>query len=242
MVLRAPSEVGGYVLAGGKSSRMGRDKALLVLAGKPLILRAVQKLQRVCKEVHVLSASSQLGLYAPLVQDRIEGCGPLGGIDAGLGHSHFDWSLFIPVDMPFFPSAFLEYWIRKVVLARQESGARIALFSVEGVPQPAMCLLHREVVPYVREAVEAGRYKLFPVLEGAGRDLAARDGFDLERVLLNRSWSDMSSFSTASGVAEEEAGLKLTEAQRAAKRLWFANLNTPEDFAEAEKHLSALDP
>ena len=54
-------EVGGYVLAGGKSSRMGRDKALLELAGKPLVLHAVTKLRRVCADVHILSGNSGIG-------------------------------------------------------------------------------------------------------------------------------------------------------------------------------------
>ena len=76
--------VGGYVLAGGRSSRMGRDKALLELAGKPLVLHAVTKLRRVCAEVSVLSDNPELARYAPLVRDLHAGCGPMGGIEAAL--------------------------------------------------------------------------------------------------------------------------------------------------------------
>jgi len=70
MVSRMPEEVGGYILAGGKSSRMGRDKALLELAGKPLVQHAVKKLRRVCMDVRILSNSGELGAYAPIVADR----------------------------------------------------------------------------------------------------------------------------------------------------------------------------
>src|SRR6185437_8626930 len=79
-----PADVNGYVLAGGKSSRMGRDKAMLELAGKPLVQRAVEKLRRVCAEVFVVGNRPELEAYAPVVQDLHEECGPLGGIEAAL--------------------------------------------------------------------------------------------------------------------------------------------------------------
>ncbi len=85
-----PSEIGGYVLAGGRSSRMGRDKALLELAGKPLVRHAVKKLRRVCMDVRVLSDNPELAAYAPIVPDIHRDCGPMGGIEAALTHSIFD--------------------------------------------------------------------------------------------------------------------------------------------------------
>ncbi len=115
-------DVGGYVLAGGRSSRMGRDKALLELGGKPLALHAVTKLQRVCSDVHILSGNMELAAYAPLVQDLHPGCGPIGGIEAALAHSYDEWNLFLPVDMPFFPSAFLSAWV----------GANVASWGMHG--------------------------------------------------------------------------------------------------------------
>ena len=105
----------------------------------------------------------------------------------------------------------------------------MALFTVDGRPQPALCLLHREVAPFVSEAVTRGEFKLFPVLEEAAKELAVRQGVGLDEVLLNLPWSGDQRFSMDDGV-----GWTPTEAQREARHLWFANLNTPEEFAAAE--------
>lgn len=239
MAWRAPSDVGGYVLAGGKSSRMGRDKALLELAGKPLAWHAVTKLRRVCADVQLLSSEAELEVFAPLVRDMHEGCGPIGGLESALGHSWHEWNLFLPVDMPFLPSAFLDHWAR-MVLARESMGARIAMFTLGGLPQPLLCMLHRDATLFVHEAVQRGEYKVYPVLEAAGRELAARQGALLGMVFFNLPWDEHSEFAAGPG-EETEPWWTVTEAQQGAKHLWFANLNTPEEFAEAERHLNALD-
>jgi molybdenum cofactor guanylyltransferase len=54
-------------------------------------------------------------------------------------------------------------------------------------------------------------------------------------------WDEGSMFEDDRSAEEKEPWWTVTEAQQAAKPLWFANLNTPEEFAEAEKHLDALD-
>jgi molybdopterin-guanine dinucleotide biosynthesis protein A len=234
-----PLKIGGYVLAGGKSSRMGRDKALLELAGKPFAQHAVAKLRRVCEEVQILSGNPALRSFAPLVPDLHESIGPLGGMEAGLTHSPYDWNLFMPIDMPFLPSALLHYWMRHVVLSREGQGARIAMFSVDGAPQPALCLLHRVVSPFISRAIETGQYKVLPVLEGAARALTSRGEVISGNTFVTLPWNETSTFSTGSAIGEPWR--TLTETQRAAKHMWFANLNTPEEFAEAEKHIEALD-
>jgi molybdenum cofactor guanylyltransferase len=238
MAKRVPSDVGGYVLAGGKSSRMGRDKALLELAGRSLAWHAVTKLRRVCADVQILSSRPELEVYAPLVRDMNEGCGPMGGLETALGHSWHEWNLFLPVDMPFLPSAFLDNWVRTVI-ARESRGARIAMFTVDGVPQPLFCMLHREVTLFVHDAMQRREHKVFPVLEAAGRELAARQDLALGKVLLNLPWDENAEFACTQSGGEQ--WWSVTRAQQAAKHLWFANLNTPAEFAEAETHLDALD-
>jgi molybdopterin-guanine dinucleotide biosynthesis protein A len=234
-----PEEVGGYVLAGGRSVRMGRDKALIELAGKPLLRHAVKKLRRVCMDVRVLGDKAEFERFAPLVPDLHPGCGPIGGMEAALTHSIFDWNLFLPVDMPFLPSALLDHWVRRT-LEDERRGARVAMFTVDGVPQPTLVLLHREVLPFLSQAIERARYKVYPVLTGAGEALAERqEGNLLGMVLRNLSWGQDSTFSRAVNRYGgcQEAWLATTEAQQAAKHLWFANLNTP----EAEQFAGALD-
>ena len=117
------------------------------------------------------------------------------------------------------------------------------MFTVDGKPQPTLAMLHRDVTPFVTSAVERGEFKLYPVLEGAGRELAAQQGVVLGMAFHNLPWSGQSAFGSAPNRSDprQEAWLATTAAQQAAKHLWFANLNTQEEFAEAERHVDALD-
>jgi molybdopterin-guanine dinucleotide biosynthesis protein A len=112
------------------------------------------------------------------------------------------------------------------------------MFNVDSFPQPGFCLLHREVAPFLTAALERGEYKLVPVLEAAGRELAVRDGF-----LPGSGFYcvPFTGFRSTRGRGRHEDWMYITEGQQRAKALWFANLNTPEEFAEAERHLDALD-
>jgi molybdenum cofactor guanylyltransferase len=220
--------ISGYVLAGGRSSRMGTDKSLLPLAGKPLIQHAVTKLRRVCAEVHILSANPALAAYAPLVSDIHPGCGPIGGIEAALAHSPHEWNLILPVDVPFLPTALLESWIAAVTAPDQTT--RVAMFSVDGRTQPAVCLLHKQIAPSVVAAVALGEFKLLPVLEASAEVLALQLDQPLDQLIsIHPIGVDPN---VVSGI---------TPGLVASQPLWFANLNAPEDVAHAEAHLDALD-
>lgn len=225
--------VGGYVLAGGRSSRMGRDKALLMLAGKPLVERAVTKLKRVCAKVSVLSGNPELAVYGPLVADNFVGSGPLGGIEAALLDSEFAWNLILPVDMPFLPTRLLDDWIYSA-LQEPVGDVRISMLSVDAQAYPTLLLIHREVAPYLRADLMGGRYKVLASLEAAALAIAAERGVKPERVFWRAQYDDPVSPKWRNA---DEAWKKGTRGYFD----WFANLNTPEEFAEAEKHGDALD-
>src|SRR5437868_7595891 len=95
--------VSGYVLAGGRSTRMGRDKALLELGGRPLVAWVVEKLHRVTAEVQILGDRPELEQFAPVLGDLHQGSGPLGGMETALHYLRRQWALVIPVDMPLVP-------------------------------------------------------------------------------------------------------------------------------------------
>jgi molybdenum cofactor guanylyltransferase len=202
----APLAIGGYVLAGGRSSRMGQDKALLQLAGESLVARAVKKLRTVCSDVHVLGNNPALAEFAPLVPDLHPDCGPIGGVEAALAHTAFDWNLFLPVDMPFLPAPWIAGWVGECLDENTlaESAPRIHMLTVEGRPQPGLCLLHKAVLPFLSNAIALGEFKLLTAFQSAGMAL------------------------------DRKRGLVVHELPQSAQPNWFANLNTPDDFDKAE--------
>ena len=93
----------GAVLAGGKSVRFGKNKALQELRGKRFIERAVESLRLFCDPVIVVAndLGPYLDLGVPLVRDIVPNQGPLGGIYTALLFSSTDWILVKATDMPF---------------------------------------------------------------------------------------------------------------------------------------------
>lgn len=92
----------GILLAGGLSRRMGRDKAWLAWNGQPLLNHMVQILQPLVEEVLVIARPGQLlpPVPARIVSDRIEGAGPLGGLEAGLSGIRTPYGIVAACDMP----------------------------------------------------------------------------------------------------------------------------------------------
>jgi molybdopterin-guanine dinucleotide biosynthesis protein A len=212
------TRLGGYVLAGGRSARMGTDKAFLSLAGRPLIHHAVAKLRHLCADVHILAGTqpsaefpaqaaraNALAAHSPLVFDLHPNCGPIAGIEAALAHSPHQWNLILPVDMPLLPAELLDRWAREVILQRN---ARAAVFQVAGIAHAMPLMIHREAATGIAGAIARGQFALIAAVEQAARE-------------------------------SEGNSLVLTSAH--GPEAWFANLNTPEDFAQAEAHLNALD-
>src|ERR1700687_4621509 len=103
----------GFVLAGGKSSRMGTgaDKAVLEFGGQTLLDRALAVMGTVCRRVTSVGDPAKFAKYGStkyasskydsVVADIFPGCGPLAGIHAALLHSPAELNLMLAVDMPF---------------------------------------------------------------------------------------------------------------------------------------------
>jgi molybdopterin-guanine dinucleotide biosynthesis protein A len=233
-----PEDVAGYVLAGGRSTRMGKDKALLQLAGVPLVEHAVRKLRSVTTDVSILSCNPNLAPYAPLVPDLHKNRGPLGGIEASLANTQKQWVLILPVDVPFVPVALLRHWMDGVLRSKH---ARVALFSVDGAVQPALCMLHHDVASYVCDSLEKSRLKLFPELQNAAQKLAAKASEEIGGVLLLREWNEREAIAFSAELDHAGKQGDITADQWAAMPLWFSNLNTPDEFAVAERYANALD-
>ena len=246
--------IGGYVLAGGRSSRMGQDKALLELAGKPLVLRAVQKLRQVCTAVAIAGNRPDLGVYAPVVEDLHPGCGPLSGIEAALAHSSYDWNLFLAVDMPLMPAAWLQVLINQALSSSASATSAVAIVhTVDGREQPLCAMYHRDLLPGITQAVLAGNCKITRAVHAAIPTLAAGRGCEPHSLLKYYTYTSDAISNPGSDliIGSEErpaplrsggGALSITAEQMAIRHLWFANINTPEDLILAAGQAAALEP
>jgi len=93
----------GIILAGGKSSRFGENKALIEVAGRPIIERTIEVLGKVFNEIIIVSNRPEDydHLGARVVEDIIPGKGPLSGIHSGLVNSSSFYNFVVACDMPF---------------------------------------------------------------------------------------------------------------------------------------------
>ena len=122
-----------FVLAGGQSTRMGRDKALLLLGGQTLLERALALAHRVAPRVAVLGPREKYAATGErIIEDEFSDCGPLAGIHAALGASETDLNLILSVDMPFVPLKFFTYLLER---ARSRPTAQVTVPRVGGIVQ-----------------------------------------------------------------------------------------------------------
>ena len=75
-------DVTAFILAGGKSTRMGTDKAFVPLHGRTLLERALEVARAVTPDVRVVGDPTKFSTFAPVVEDLFPGCGPIDRSDA----------------------------------------------------------------------------------------------------------------------------------------------------------------
>lgn len=170
----AHPEISGFVLAGGRSSRLGRDKVLLPWRGQTLLAHAVARLQQICQTVYVCGNRPDLREHlpqsVPMVPDAHDDAGPLGGIVPALEISHHAWNLFLAVDLPLVPVEILSRLIA-VIIDRHATSPHIKciLPTAEKRPQPLCALYHKSLERPMRRALDEGNYKVLDAVQYASR-------------------------------------------------------------------------
>ena len=157
----------GFVLAGGKSSRMGADKAFLDFGGQTLLDRALNVMGTVCDRVAIVGDPVRFAKYestkhGPVVADIFPGCGPLAGIHAALVSSTTELNLLLAVDMPFVSAELLAF-----LLAAAEDTDAIVTVPRTGKGLQPLCAVYRHDFSGVAEqALRAGKYKIDAAFSG----------------------------------------------------------------------------
>jgi molybdenum cofactor guanylyltransferase len=200
-----------FVLAGGLGTRMGRDKALLSVDGRPLIAHMLAKLAELGIRASICGNRPDLAAFAPAIADNFSQCGPLGGIEAALASSGSALNLFLAVDLPGMPVSFLRWLMARA--ERTQAAATIPYLA--GRPQPLCAVYHRNLAGGLRNALRAGDYGVMRTIEGAAPTI---DRLQVEQLM---------------------AADALEPRPLEPPHLWFQNLNTPAELARYLRGSSA---
>jgi molybdopterin-guanine dinucleotide biosynthesis protein A len=145
-------------MAGGKSSRMGVNKAFVELHGKPLIGHVLDRVSDLEQEETILIANSpadydHLGL--PVYPDLIPGKGSLGGIYSAIHDSRSQYTLVVACDMPLLNPDLLRYMIGLC-----SGPVDVIAPRVEGHPQGLHAIYSKDCLEPIHRQLDAGRLKV----------------------------------------------------------------------------------
>jgi molybdopterin-guanine dinucleotide biosynthesis protein A len=208
--LKRHSQVAAFLLAGGASSRMGREKGFLEFAGEPLIVRTARMIEPLVTEVTVVGPPERyaaLGLRAIADQKFSGGEGkeavrtPLVGIATALSGTKMPWNLILACDLPYLTAAWLDWLLARAV----DSSAQIVMPRTSRGLEPLAAVYRLECAAPIVAALERGIRKV--------TDAMAE--FRME-CLLENDWN------------------KIDPEGRVLR-----NMNSPKDYEEAKKWLEA---
>jgi molybdopterin-guanine dinucleotide biosynthesis protein A len=177
-------QTAGFILAGGASSRMGRDKALLEIGGVPLVVRTARLMEPRVASVTVVAPPGRyetLGLR--LLADDFPAAGPLGGVLTALRASAAEWNFVVACDLPYLRAEFIEW-----LLTRATASSKDALVpeSARGL-EPLCGVYHARCRPILAATFAQGVRKLMDALAGLNIEPVPESEWrqwDLEGLLL----------------------------------------------------------
>jgi len=139
-----------WILAGGRSSRLGTDKALLEIDGRAMAAQVAERVSKVCETVAIVGDPDRYScLGLSVVPDSYPGQGPLAGIEAGLGATTADLNLIVACDMPALDAGILEE------LFAVGADCAIPQYS-DGKSEPLCAVYRRRCHAPIRDALESG--------------------------------------------------------------------------------------
>ena len=151
--------VAAFVLAGGKSTRMGQDKAFLELGGCTLLAHALDLAGTVAQDMRIVGDANKFAAFGSVVEDVYHERGPLGGIHAALVSSTTELNLMLAVDLPFLRPEFLQY----LILEARRTGAVVTVPRAGGGLQPLCAVYRRAFAEVAERSLRQGRNKIDPL-------------------------------------------------------------------------------
>jgi molybdopterin-guanine dinucleotide biosynthesis protein A len=157
-------DLSAFVLAGGRSTRMGTDKAFLELNGRSLLDRAIDLVSVIDPAPSIVGRAAKFPGYRRVVEDEFLDRGPLGGIHAALRASKANLNLVLAVDMPFVEADFLKF----LVELAQSTRTVVTVPRAGGHWQPLCAVYGKKFGSLAETALRQGQNKidaLFPDID-----------------------------------------------------------------------------
>jgi molybdopterin-guanine dinucleotide biosynthesis protein A len=171
MPVKRYRQVAAFILVGGASSRMGRDKTLLKIAGAPLVVRTARALEPLVTNVTVVGSVrnyAALGLHAmdDHVPARAEAPlphqGPLAGISRALNATSAPWNLIVASDLPYLSTEWISWLLARAV----DSEAQLVIPRTRHGLEPLAAVYRRECAGPISAAFYGGVRKVTEALAG----------------------------------------------------------------------------
>jgi molybdopterin-guanine dinucleotide biosynthesis protein A len=150
------NDLAAFILAGGKSTRMGTDKAFLELEGQTLLAHALALAGSVTPRVGIVGDQAKRAGFGNVIEDVYRNRGPLGGIHAALTNSTAELNLVLAVDLPFLEKNFLEY----LVSAARDGQVTVTVPRTDGGFQPLGAVYRHKFVEAAERALRMGNNKI----------------------------------------------------------------------------------
>jgi molybdopterin-guanine dinucleotide biosynthesis protein A len=177
----------GFVLAGGASSRMGRDKALLAYRETTLVEHVARVVLEAVGSVALIGDRDRYReLGYPVYSDNVPGCGPLSGIHTALSVSEADWNLIVACDMPGISASVL----RRLIDPEAEPGrSSVIAVGPGGEPEPLCAVYHRRCLPVLARAIREKRFKMRDLVVELEAELRPIDAAALANINTPGEWA-----------------------------------------------------
>ena len=155
-IISSSKDITGIILAGGKSLRYGRNKALVEVDGMRLIERVIRVMQPLFKDLMIITNTPREYDYLqlPMHEDVIKGLGPLGGVYSGLEIISSESGFFVACDMPFLQSDL----IRHMVEIKGDFDAVVP--KVDWKIEPLHAIYTRNCLPAIKRLIDARAYQI----------------------------------------------------------------------------------
>lgn len=175
------------ILSGGKSSRMGTNKALLKINEKTNIARISDRLKPLFDDIILVTNDLEqyefLGLK--IVSDQFPGMGPLAGVHAGLKASEYETNFIVACDMPFVSGELAQ------ALVNKSSQYDAVIPVINGKQQPLFAVFQKRAAIEIEQCIKQERLRMKHLLDRLNvlyvteKDLEVNSSLDLERVFFN---------------------------------------------------------